>query len=50
MPLPRDTPQCGSEEIVDSIGRRLSLESREPFGSAGKEATVAPSGVVLNAA
>jgi hypothetical protein len=38
-------------EIVEPIGRRLSLSGRSSLlGSAGKEAIVAPGGVVANAA
>jgi hypothetical protein len=43
-------PQCGSEEIVDSPVVASPSSRASLFGSAGKEATVAPGGVVLNAA
>jgi hypothetical protein len=49
MTPPRVTPALRLREIVE-VDRRLSLSSRSSlFGSAGKEATVAPCGVVANA-
>jgi hypothetical protein len=49
-PLPRDTPHHGSERSSKRLAVASPSESREPVGSAGKEAIVAPCGVVENAA
>jgi hypothetical protein len=49
-PPPRDTPQCGLEEIGERSVVASPLSRASLFGSAGKEADVASSGVVANAA